>query len=253
MKIVYVVHDFFPRFYGGTERYVLNLAKQMQRMGHSVMVLTYGLEEAVQSYSDRIEEIFYKTYLFEEIPVLSVRHRLIPADIGCIVEDSMMRHAIKEILAPMGITIMHIAHPMRMPSYMSAQDLGIPVVATLTDFWLLCPRGRFYKPDYSLCNSPEGGKKCMEECGVHESILHRYTQANRFFNHIDRIISPSKFLIDIFRANHWNREIIHISHGVDYHYVKPARRERRNHESISFGYTGVVTRFKGVDLLMKSF
>ena len=40
MKISYVVHDFFPKFFGGTERYVLNIAKQMQRMGYNVKVVT---------------------------------------------------------------------------------------------------------------------------------------------------------------------------------------------------------------------
>jgi hypothetical protein len=43
MKILFVVHNFFPKFFGGTERYVLNMAKQMQRMGNSVKVLTYGI------------------------------------------------------------------------------------------------------------------------------------------------------------------------------------------------------------------
>ena len=45
MNICCVVHNFFPHFYTGTERYILNVAKQLQKMGHSVEVLSYGLKD----------------------------------------------------------------------------------------------------------------------------------------------------------------------------------------------------------------
>jgi hypothetical protein len=45
MRILYIVHQFFPKWYTGTERFVLNLAMQMQRLGHSVEVLTYGFKD----------------------------------------------------------------------------------------------------------------------------------------------------------------------------------------------------------------
>ena len=45
MRILFVVHQFFPKHYTGTERLVLNLSKQMQRIGHYVKVLTYGITE----------------------------------------------------------------------------------------------------------------------------------------------------------------------------------------------------------------
>ncbi len=254
MKILYVVHDFFPLFYGGTERYVLNLSLQMQRMGHSVSVLTYGIEDPLESYNKNLDNIFLKTYIYSGIPVISIRHKLIPADIGYIIENTEIESAIEKLIKDKPYDVVHIAHPMRMSScYKVAKKLSIPIVLTLTDFWLLCPRGRFFKPDYSLCNSPEGGKKCIRECAANENVLGRFEEAKGLFYEVDALISPSRFLIEIFKSNGWNREITHINHGVDYKYFKAFAPVPKETDKIVFAYTGVVTRFKGVDLLINSF
>lgn len=254
MKILYVVHDFFPHFYGGTERYILNLSKQMQRMGHSVTVLTYGLMEPLESFSADTESLPIKHYFYDGVPVVSIRHKAMPADLGFVIDDRVMERAVERILQKKSFDLMHIAHPMRIASaYRAAKRVCVPVVLTLTDFWLLCPRGRFYKPDYSPCNSPDSGGKCVRECAVDVSILKRYEDAKKLFESVDVLISPSKFLMGVFKANGWRRKIYHVKHGVDYRYVRPYGPGRKHSGKVTFGYMGVVGRFKGVDLLVKAF
>ena len=197
MKILYVVHDFFPRFFGGTERYVLNIAKQMQRMGHSVQVLTYGVADPTEEYSV-FNGILLKKYNFEGIKVTSVRHKNIPADHGYRISDDILDDMVA-ILKNERLDLIHVAHPMRMTSVIgAAKQIDIPVVLTITDFWLLCARGRFFKPDYSLCNSSEGGSKCRLQCGVDDSIFKRIINAKTLFDTVDARIAPSRFLIEIF-------------------------------------------------------
>jgi glycosyltransferase involved in cell wall biosynthesis len=140
------------------------------------------------------------------------------------------------------------------PVINAAGRLGIPVVLTLTDFWLLCPRGRFYKPDYSPCNSPLNGKKCIKECGIDTSVIERYNNAFTLFEKANRIIAPSRFIIKIFEQNGWRKDITPVRHGFAY------SSRRKDHQSgtreksaVIFGYTGLVTKFKGVDLLVDSF
>jgi glycosyltransferase involved in cell wall biosynthesis len=253
VKILYVVHDFFPHFYGGTERYVLNISKQMQRMGHAVTVLTYGLMEPIENFVPDPGGMLSYHYVYEGIPVLSIRHRTIPSDIGFIMEYREVIQLVERVFMREKFDVIHIAHPMRIGAcYEAAKAANIPVVLTLTDFWLLCPRGRFFKPDFSLCNSPERGQKCIRDCGVEPSILKRYEYARKLFESADVLISPSQFLIEIFKANGWTRHISHVQHGVDYRYVHPVFPER-NIDKIVFGYTGVVGKFKGVDLLLNAF
>ncbi len=252
MKILYAVHDFFPNYYGGTERYVLNVAKQMQRMGNSVKVLTYGFGDTPDMFSRR-GDILYRKYVFEGIPVICIRHEVIPPDQGYRIFDDMVED-ILDILKEEVPDVIHIAHPMRLSSVVSAaKRLGVPVVLTITDFWLLCVRGRFFKPDYSLCNSSDNGRKCKLQCNVDDSIFERNENARTLFDAVDSRIAPSRFLIEVFRANKWDNPIYHINHGVDYKYVVPSSNKRKPGRNLVFAYMGVVSRFKGIDLLINSF
>lgn len=255
MNILYVVNDFFPLFYGGVERYVLNISKQMQRTGHRVKVLTYGMDDKRNGYS-RWGDIFLKKYLYEQVPVLCVRHDEIPPDIGYKTDDPLMEKHLCDLLHQEHIDIVHVAHPMKLCSVInSAHHLNIPLFLTLTDFWLLCPRGRFFKPDYSPCNSPMEGRKCMKECGAGTSVIQRYADAYALFQKADQIIAPSRFIIKVFEQNGWHKESSLVKHGVDYARIAApsGRIPRKRNGPLVFGYTGLITRFKGVDLLVQSF
>jgi glycosyltransferase involved in cell wall biosynthesis len=255
MNILYVVNDFFPLFYGGVERYVLNISKQMQRTGHRVKVLTYGMDDKRNGYS-RWGDMFLKKYLYEQVPVLCVRHDEIPPDIGYRTDDFLMEKHLCDLLQQEHIDIVHVAHPMKLCSVInSAHHLNIPLFLTLTDFWLLCPRGRFFKPDYSPCNSPMEGRKCMKECGADSSVIQRYAHAYALFQKADHIIAPSRFIIKVFEQNGWQKEIALVKHGVDYARIAApsGRIHRKRNGPLVFGYTGLITRFKGVDLLVQSF
>ncbi len=253
MNILYVVNDFFPLFYGGVERYVLNISKQMQRMGHGVKVLTYGMDNKNSGYS-RWGDLLFKQYIHENVPVISVRHVEIPPDIGYRIFDDLLERNLYTVLKHEKIDVLHIAHPMKFsPVVDVAKQLNIPIVLTLTDFWLLCPKGRFYKPDYSPCNSPMNGKKCIRECGIDSSVIERYKKAEDIFYKVDKIIAPSRFIIKVFENNGWEKEIALVRHGFEYTCVKRIRKPKREDGSVVFGYTGLLTKFKGVDLLVESF
>ena len=116
MKVLYVIHDFFPRFYGGAERYVLNLAHQMQRLGHQAAVLTYGLAEPEAHFTGRVGSLLSRSYVYEGIKVISVRHSEPPTDIHFRIEDELLADATGIVMEAQGTEIVHIAHPMRMAS-----------------------------------------------------------------------------------------------------------------------------------------
>lgn len=252
MKILYVVHDFFPKFFGGTERYVLNIAKQMQRMGNNVKVLTYGVDDQADEFQP-VGNMLFRSYTFEGIPVSCIRHKEIPIDQGYRIYDDLLED-VKNILKKERPDVIHIAHPMRL-SYVvaAAKQIGIPVVLTITDFWLICARGRFFKPDYSSCNSPEEGKKCQAQCGVDDSIFVRLDNARKLFDSVDALIAPSRFLIEIFRNNGWDKPIIHLNHGVDYKHVIPQKWTKDPGAPVIFAYLGVVGKFKGINLMVDAF
>jgi glycosyltransferase involved in cell wall biosynthesis len=254
MRILYVVHDFFPRYYGGTERYVLNLAHQMQQMGHRTDVLTYGLGEPDGALPETVGAMPARSYVHEGLSVLALRHRSEPPALSHQVADDEVAEAVDLVLDRTRYDIVHVAHPMRLAaSSRAVRRRRVPLVLTLTDFWLLCPRTRCYKPDHSHCNSPERGEKCMLECGFGPEIRERYRQAQQLFVEADAVIAPSDLLVDVFRQCDWQRAITKIHHGVSYlpGPVRPA--QQLANRKLRVGYTGVVARFKGADHLVRAF
>ena len=254
MKILYVVHEFFPRYYGGTERYVLNLAHQMQQMGHQPEVLAYAFAAPDEELSESLAGLPARRYVFEGVPVIAVRHRETPPDLDLRIADPHIVEAADALLQRASYDVVHVAHAMRLGAcHHAAKRRGVPLVLTLTDFWLPCPRGRFHKLDLSPCGSPDRGDKCIRECRFPPAARARYKHAKELFDAADAVIAPSALAIEVFRRQGWQRTINRINHGVDYSLVAAGAAPRRRDGKVRFGYTGVVTPFKGVDLLIKTF
>jgi glycosyltransferase involved in cell wall biosynthesis len=253
MKILYVVHQFFPKYYTGTERFVLNLSKQIQRMGHFVKVLTYDFAE-IESFKDEIDDFLIEEYTYQGIPVTSIRHKMIPKDIGFKIFDKKTEKILKKIFNE-EFDIIHIAHPMRLGSILKiAKQRNIPTVLTLTDFWLMCPRGIAVTINGELCTSPESGIKCVKECYGEmwkDRIMQRFNEANEFIKSIDVVASPTYFLAGVLK-NEFYREISVVRHGIEYSDIKSDKRLKHERDNIVFGYIGTVIPHKGVHIVVEA-
>jgi len=246
MKILYVVHQFFPRHITGTERLTLNIAKQIQRMGNDVSVLTY---EPVSSENESFEEldtqILKKEYLYESVPVMSFK-RKISLD-GFYIFDLLIEKHLESIIEQ--FDLVHFTHPMRFASVLNlCMKKNIPTVLTLTDNWLLCPRG-LLTVDMNLCDGPEDGMKCVEVCKYNDSILSRYNDAKYFFDNIDCVVSGSKFVKWTFEQNGWKRNIELNEFSMDYAFVE----QISSPTEIVFGFIGSLIWQKGLHVLIDAF
>lgn len=258
MKILYIIHEFFPNHYTGTARVGLNLAKQMQKMGHEVSVLTYGLSET----NDLIESgnILYKRYVYDSIQVVSIKDRNMSPEINFNIFNSNIENDIRQIIKSErleDIDIAHIVHPLRMGIVAKIlKEKRIPIILTLTDYWTICPRVQLLKPDYSICNGPDRDEKCLYDCayGVQE-IRNRLKDTLLLFNLANIITVPSNVVKHIFNINGFNhREIQVVNHGLDYKYFnKINTKSYLNDGIISFGYIGPVLKHKGVHVLINAF
>ena len=59
MKILYVIHQYFPDNRGGTEQVLLHLLTEMQRQGHEVIVCAYSHDQNIQ-YDQETADNYYR-------------------------------------------------------------------------------------------------------------------------------------------------------------------------------------------------
>jgi len=242
VNVLMAPHQFFPTSYAGTERFTLNLAKQLLRMGHEATVI-------VESPPDR----WLGTYYFEGVRVISLPSPNPSFQNEWTVASSEVdiRAEVSEVFRRLNVDLVHLTHPMRISDVpLHAFREGIPVVATLTDFWAACPRSTMMKRNMELCESTEGGYKCGPNCYSHRTVndvVMRRSQALRFLESCHFVTAPSKFL-----AKRMEDEgVSHVSvvrHGIDYRNVDEVIRPSGSTSDgkISIGFTGTLMEHKGV-------
>jgi len=256
MKILYTVHQFFPNHYTGTERLVLNLCKQMQRMGHYVKVLTYGITDSEGFSQD--SDFLIKEYVFQGVPVVAIKHKKIPEDLSFSIFDSKMVEILKKrILSKETFDIIHVCHSMRVGSIIKAADhKKIPIVLTLTDFWLMCPKGIAVTKNDELCHTSENGLKCINECYGDvwkDRIIQRNIESRELFQTVDCVVSATNFLKQMFEMNSFSTKIKLIRFGKDYSNVRPNLRQYSNDSEITLGFLSTLLAHKGPHVLLEAF
>ena len=153
MRIALVVHTFFPNWHAGTEVYTRSVARKAQERGHEVFVVCYEPPEA----NDAFEGIRVWDSIFEGLPVHRISFRK-PYRFFHLKDyfNEAVEHHISSYFATLRPDVVHVMHAMHLStaSIWAAKKLNLPVVATATDFWYVCPTFQLVKWDDSLCRGP---------------------------------------------------------------------------------------------------
>ncbi len=150
---------------------------------------------------------------------------------------------------------------------------NIPIIYTLHDFWLMCPRGQFLQSNfgkeknYQLC-SGQDDSKCADNCyrafftgENEENDFHYWKQwvnvrmkaTYDITKKVELFIAPSKYLRNRFISEFGipENKIIYLDYGFPTHYLKPVLKYTST--SFRFGYIGTHIPAKGVNLLIEAF
>jgi glycosyltransferase involved in cell wall biosynthesis len=255
MNILFSVHQFFPHHYTGTERLVLNLSKQLQKNGHHVKVLTYGIIETEDYHFQ--DGVLIKEYVFEGVPVISVRHVNIPAEVSFSIFDPDMEKIFHSLLEKNSFDIIHVCHPMRTGTIIKvAKKYDIPVILTLTDFWLMCPRGIASTPQGNLCEGSRDGEQCISECYGplwSEKIRQRFSDATLVFSMVSRVVFPTVFLKNMFSKKMYSEPSDLIRFGNDYRYIRYNMKQYSETSDVRLGFLSSLLPHKGAHILVAAF
>jgi glycosyltransferase involved in cell wall biosynthesis len=158
MRILLVVHYFLPRHVAGTELYTLGLAQAL-RKEHEVALFCSEIDPNAQSYAVRTRE-------YEGIPVTEVVNNHAYWRFHETYSNPRIEAVFAAELERYRPDVVHLQHLANLSLGLLPliKRLGIPIVYTLHDYWLTCPRsGLRMKASGELCRQviPEECASCM--------------------------------------------------------------------------------------------
>lgn len=255
MKLLYVVHQFFPECHSGTEQYCLALAREARRQGDEVTILTLdGVAEHRGEQTIRVEDRPY-----DDFSVIRMRlwAGLQPDANLRDYENPKAAARFGEILRDLSPDALHYFHLRNLGSdfLTTGKSLGFCSVVHLMDFWYLCPRFTLLTSSGELCDGPpDEGRGCIpcHAPGVDDPgpLLRRKRVQLERLAQADAIFAPSRFLVEVLANNgftHANLQVL--PYGLEPGRVSrsPVQRPR---SPLRIGFAGVFSPWKGAHVLI---
>lgn len=269
MRILKVIHGYPMRYNAGSEVYSQTLCHGLAER-HDVHVFTREEDAFAPDFLLRTERDADEPRITVHVvnnPRLKDRYRATGID---------QRFA--EVLDRIEPDIVHVGHLNHLSTSLlrEAAVREIPIVFTLHDYWLMCPRGQFMQmfPEdpgklWAECDGQED-RKCAERCyaryfgGAPDEVdgdiaywtgwvARRMRHVREVSELVDLFVAPARYLHDRFRDNFGLPESKLVY--LDYGFARARLRGRRRipGEPFTFGYIGTHIPAKGIHDLIRAF
>lgn len=269
MKVLKVIHGYPMLYNAGSEVYSQTICHGLVKSGHEVHVFSREEDPFRPDGSMRVTHDL-------DVPEITLhltnnsrhrdRYRLDVVD-----------KAFAGLLESLRPDIVHIGHLNHLSTSLvfEAKNRNIPVVYTLHDYWLMCPRGQFMQMHsdedslWAACDGQEN-RKCATQCYARyysgdpeereQDISYWENWVKRRMSHIQKVtdavdlfISPAKYLKERYEKDFGlpKDKSLYLDYGFDR--SRMAGRERSNSEIFTFGYIGTHIPAKGIHDLIKAF
>jgi glycosyltransferase involved in cell wall biosynthesis len=165
LNILLPVHVFFPDHFYGTETYTLELAQSLKIMGHNPTILTSIL------YGEKSPGGARFTYEYGGLTVDCVDLNTQPLkNFKQLYSRPDLYPILKDIILQRKPDIIHVTHLMGHTAVLLEviRDMKIPTIATLTDFYGICPNSKLISYDGGLCTGPNRRSTNCLSCYIRE-------------------------------------------------------------------------------------
>ena len=269
MKILKVIHGYPMRYNAGSEVYTQGLAQALAER-HEVHVFARQENAFLPEYGVQTEK--------DSADPRIALHIVNMARAGDGYRHIVVDRAFEDVLGEICPDIVHIGHLNHLSTSLvfSAKEHKIPIVFTLHDYWLMCPRGQFiqrYPEDlsdvWSVCDGQDD-RKCAVRCyaryfsgsedeyeqdAAHwtDWVGRRMAHVREVCDAVDMFIAPSRYLLNRFRDEFGipEQKLTYLDYG--FHLDRLECRSRVAGEAFTFGYIGTHIPAKGVNQLIESF
>lgn len=161
MRVVLFVHCFFPSHFYGTESYTLDLALNLRALGYDPIIVT-----AVFAGEPKNPQVITR-YEYAGLPVYCIDKNYYP---NTRIKDTYYQPEVRELLdrllSILKPDLVHVTHLINHTGVLleATRTLGIPTIATLTDFFGFCYNNKLEAADGSLCRGPNSRRTNCLAC-----------------------------------------------------------------------------------------
>lgn len=267
MHILKIIHGYPPNYNAGSEVYSQSICNELSKT-HKVSVFTREENVYAPCFSIRKELINDNlTLYFVNNPQGKDGYR-----------HQQMDNNFADLLKKLNPDVAHVGHLNHLSTGLidELNTLKIPIIFTLHDFWLMCPRGQFLTRsigtdnNFKVCNKQED-IKCATDCysvyfsGIVENnndeignwqnwVHNRMLETKAIINKVNLFIAPSNYLRDRF-INDFNvpaDKIVYLDYGFPTEYLTQTEKSKAKTD-YTFGYIGTHIPAKGVNILIEAF
>lgn len=267
MHILKIIHGYPPNYNAGSEVYSQSICNELSRQ-HHLSVFTreenpYAPDFSIrhQKQNDNLDFYFINNPQGKD----GYRHQLLDQKFA-------------ELIAEIKPDVAHIGHLNHLSTGIvdELNKQHIPIVFTLHDFWLMCPRGQFLtrsigeSDNFRLCSGQQD-HKCATDCyKVYFSgrkndqeedneqwarwVHRRMIETKSIIDKVDIFVAPSKYLRTRFIQDFQvpENKIIYLDYGFPTEYLTPTDKSGEK-KDFTFGYIGTHNPAKGINHLIEAF
>lgn len=270
MKILQVIHGYPMRYNAGSEVYTQTLCHGLAE-DHEVHVFTREEDPFAPDFRLRAERD-------ADDPRIALHVVNNPRNRDRYAEPGVDRR-FAELLERVRPDVVHVGHLNHLSTSLprEAATRSVPVVYTLHDYWLMCPRGQFMQthPEdprqlWAACDGQED-RKCAERCYARQFggapdereadvaywtgwVGRRMRHVREMAELVDCFIAPSRYLHDRYRDGFGlpAGKLVYLDYGFDLDRLR-GRRARLGDGPFVFGYIGTHIPAKGIQDLIRAF
>ena len=267
MHIIKIIHGYPPNYNAGSEVYSQSICNELSKT-NKVSVFTRQENPYAKDFTISKEvknENLTIYYVNNPQGKDGYRHSELDVNFATLI------HEIKPDIAHVG----HLNH-LSTGIIDELNKVNIPIVFTLHDFWLMCPRGQFLtrsigkENNFQLCSKQED-KKCATSCyevyfsGKKEElkqdtynwtswVRNRMKETKTLIDKVNLFIAPSNYLRDRFIKEFKipENKIIYLDYGFPIEYLTQTEKSKEK-TNYTFGYIGTHIPAKGINLLIEAF
>ena len=284
MKLLLVVHQYFPQCHSGTEQYCRATAREATRRGDEVVVLS--LDPWVWRDDP---PYWFRDEPYEGLSTPRLRHweGMSANRVLLDYHNPVVAGRFDEVLADVQPDAVHFFHLRRLGVDLidRAVERGLRTVVHLMDFWFLCPRFTLLRPDGALCDGPpDRGRGCIDcefpqlalpddlgdvALGAADAlrrpphrpdrvaqwlaVVRRKDELLARLARVDAVIAPSRFLASMFVANGFDASRIEvIPYGLEPGRVRRLPGIERPRRPLRLAFAGVLSPWKGLHVLVEA-